>query len=88
MAVEGRLESSVEAAELSAMPAEREDQMAAAVVAEAANDYSKKRPKMTPITAVAASSDYVAVDQVVVLPGERWISQYYLADFVNYSTYC
>ena len=87
MAVDGLSASSVEAAELPEMPVERADQMAAAVVAEAA--IGLKRPKMTPITAAAAASDYVGIDPFVLLPGERWISQYLsFADFVNYSIRC
>ena len=63
--------SSVEAAEL---PAGEAYQMAATVVAETANEYSKKRPKMTLSTAV------FAIDPFVVLhgAGERRISQHHL----------
>lgn len=74
-----------EATRLPATPVEEADQMAATVAAETAQDYSKQRPKMTPATAVAAASDYVAIDPFVVLPGECWISQHLnLGDFVNY----
>jgi len=66
--------SFVEAATLPAMSVEEADPMVATVAAETAADYSKKHPKMTPTNDFAAASDYVANDQVVALPGERWIS--------------
>ena len=81
--------SFVEAAELPAMPGEADPttkMIAAASAVEAVIDL--KRPKMTSITA-AAASDYVGIDPFVVLPGERWISRYLnLADFVNSSARC
>jgi hypothetical protein len=89
---DGPASCSVEAVavELPALPVEEADQAAATVVAEMANDHSKKRPKMTPTTAVAAASDSVAIDPFVVLPRERGISQHHLllnlAGLANYST--
>jgi len=81
--------ASSEAAELLAMSVEGEDPRAAIVAAETATDYSKKHSKMTPATDFAATLDYVAIDQVVALPGERWISlRLDLAGIANYSTRC
>jgi len=81
--------SFVEAAALLALSVEGEDPRAATVVAETATDYSKKHSKMRPATDFAAASDYVANDQVVALPGERWISlRLDLAGVENYSTHC
>mmetsp|Transcript_32580 Transcript_32580/g.66404 ORF Transcript_32580/g.66404 Transcript_32580/m.66404 type:complete len:89 (-) Transcript_32580:834-1100(-) len=81
--------SFVEAAALLAMSVEGEDPRPAIVAAETATDYSKKHPKMTPTNDFAAASDYVANDQVVALPGERWISlRLDLAGVANYSTHC
>ena len=81
---EGPASCSVEAAEL---PVGEANQVAAIVVAETANDHSKKRPKMTPTTAVAAASDCVAIAPFVVLPGERWIFQHHLLNLAGAAKY-
>mmetsp|Transcript_21978 Transcript_21978/g.37594 ORF Transcript_21978/g.37594 Transcript_21978/m.37594 type:complete len:86 (-) Transcript_21978:388-645(-) len=75
--------------DLPAMSAEGSGPRAAIDAAETATDYSKKHSKMRPATDFAAASDYVANDQVVALPGERWISlRLDLAGVANYSTHC
>eukprot|EP00985_Skeletonema_marinoi_P014086 scaffold7073_cov182-Skeletonema_marinoi.AAC.2 len=62
------------------------DPMVATADAETAADYSKKHPKMLPIT---DSLDCVAIDPLVVLPGEGWISLHLnWAGAVNCSTHC
>ena len=80
MSVEGPA-NSVEAAEL---PAGEAYQMAATVVAEAANGCSTKHTKVTPTSAV------FALDPFVALPGERRMTQNQdylnLAGVANYST--
>ena len=86
MAVEEGPASSVEAAEVPALPVEEANQAAAIVVAETANDHSKKRPKMTPTTAVAAASDCVA-SPFVGLPGERWVFQHHLLNLAGAAKY-
>ena len=78
MSVEGPASSRASSVEAAAGEAY---QMAATVVAETANDYSKKRPKMTPTTAV------FALDPFVALPAERMTHYYlHLAGVANYST--
>ena len=81
--------SFVEAATLPAMSVEEADPMVATVAAETAADYSKKHPKMTLVTDFAAALDCVAIDPLVVLPGEGWISLHLnWAGAVNCSTHC
>lgn len=81
--------SFVEAAELPAMSVEEADPMVATVAAETPTDYSKKHPKMLPVTDFAEALDCVAIDPLVVLPGEGWISLHLnWAGAVNGSTYC
>jgi len=48
--------------------------MVVIVAADTATDYSTEHPKMTPVADFAAALDCVAIDPLVVLPGERWIS--------------
>mgnify|MGYP001035340373 CR=1 FL=1 len=62
--------------EVAVQPARESGQVAETVVADKANDHSKRRPKVTPTTAVAAVSDCAVIDPFVVLLGERWISQH------------
>ena len=81
--------SFVEAAELPAMSVEEADPMVATVAAETSTDYSKKHPKLLPVTDFAEALDCVAIDPLVVLPREGWISLHLnWAGAVNCSTYC
>ena len=83
--------SFVEAATLPAMSVEEATLMVATAAAETPTDYSKKHSKtqMTPVTGFAAALDCVAIDPLVVLPGERWISLHLnWAGVVNCSTRC
>ena len=81
--------SFVEAAELPAMSVGEADPMVATADAETPTDYSTKHPKMTLVTDFAAALDCVAIDPLVVLPGEGWISLHLnWAGAVNCSTHC